>query len=549
MKRWFLALVTLVLLVSMTACTASKNNASGTQPSKSTGNNSSSNSGGSGSGKSGGNQTAGGSTSKKYTVSMIEGSWGNPLPSTKGPAVTEIDQKYNIDFKPQFVPMSDYSTNKLPVVIASGNIPDIIGMEGADANFFKWAQEGAFLPLNKYLKDGNYPGFKNIPQSVWNMVSQNGKIYAIPFYFPVKYGKKAFIRQDWLDNLGLKMPTNYQELVKVAEAFANEDPNGDHKKDTYGLGLAKPYYYGIWMGAYWNDNGWYSKNAQGQLIPTQISDAMKQEMSDLHTLYKDGAIDPDWATTSVGDERNAFYAGKIGIYYDQLYDHSSDNYKALLKANPNAKLAVMPPFKQPDGKQGYLGLSGTYQLVALNGKLKNNPDEIKRILQMYSDATTFIPVDQRGPNNKLFDWENGGVGKGYVMTNGVPTDVKNNQDLKPDNYLMDRGWAPNDEANEIYKSYADPGYAKFVKQGVDTLSKYKFYIDPTYQIYSPVRDKYQTDLTNYIDQQYTLLITGTKPMSDWNAVVQKYMDQGGKAMIDDVNKRLKAQGLKGQWIQ
>ncbi len=34
-----------------------------------------------------------------------------------------------------------------------------------------------------------------------------------------------WIRQDWLDNLGLEAPRTWDELVAVAEAFVKEDPD------------------------------------------------------------------------------------------------------------------------------------------------------------------------------------------------------------------------------------------------------------------------------------------------------------------------------------
>ena len=43
------------------------------------------------------------------------------------------------------------------------------------------------------------------------------------------------IRQDWLDNLGLKAPTNMDEFEAVIKAFTEDDPDGNGQKDTMGL--------------------------------------------------------------------------------------------------------------------------------------------------------------------------------------------------------------------------------------------------------------------------------------------------------------------------
>ncbi|MFZ7946194.1 extracellular solute-binding protein [Neobacillus sp. 19] len=205
---------------------------------------------------------------EKMAITWFDGTWENPVPEPGNEAAKALNKKFNIDFKPQYIPFDLYD-DKLTVKMASGDIPDVIGTEGADTNYIKWAKQGAFLPLNDYVK--KYENFKDIPQSVWDAVSLDGKIYGIPLFFPASGGKKPIIRQDWLDKLGLEMPTNYEELEKVAIAFAKEDPDGNGKDDTIGLGLAKGIVYDPAFGAYWG-NSWYHKNKDGQLIPGQISE-------------------------------------------------------------------------------------------------------------------------------------------------------------------------------------------------------------------------------------------------------------------------------------
>ena len=46
---------------------------------------------------------------------------------------------------------------------------------------------------------------------------------------------EMWIRQDWLDSLGLEAPRTWDELVKVAEAFVTQDPDGNGEDDTIGI--------------------------------------------------------------------------------------------------------------------------------------------------------------------------------------------------------------------------------------------------------------------------------------------------------------------------
>ena len=47
--------------------------------------------------------------------------------------------------------------------------------------------------------------------------------------------KGIFIRKDWLETVGMEMPTTWEDLYNVAHAFTYDDPDGNGVKDTYGL--------------------------------------------------------------------------------------------------------------------------------------------------------------------------------------------------------------------------------------------------------------------------------------------------------------------------
>jgi putative aldouronate transport system substrate-binding protein len=527
------AMIGAALIFSVIGCSTAKNSDTSTTPSAAKSTN----------GPAGETSSADASAQKKFTIKLINGSWADPLPSSSGEAVNMINDKFNIDLKPQFIPY-DELTNKLPVIMAAGDLPDMIGTETVDANFVKWAKQGAFLPLNDYID--KYPTLKAVPKSVWDAVTVDGKIYAIPQYFPVKYGKKPIIRKDWLDNLGLKMPTNYEELKQVAIAFTKNDPDKNGKNDTYGIGLAKLIVYGAPMGAGY-DNVWYYKNAQGQLIPGSLSNGFKQQISVLHDLYKAGAVNKDWAVTKIQDVRKDFFAGKFGIFYEQPYDISETRFKDLKKLQPSAELAVIPAFMQEDGQQGYPGLPGYYQLMSLNAKLKSEPDKINRILEMEDYFRTFIPPNERNSQNPDFDWQNGHVDNAYTMQNGVAVDKEGVSDLQPKSYIIDRGWATNDEANDPAAVLQDPFTKSFVQSAVELLKTSKFYIDPINRIHSEVLDAKGSELDKAVNDHQTKMIVGQEPISNWDQMVQEYMSKGGKEILDDVNKQLKDANVQGEW--
>lgn len=484
---------------------------------------------------------------KKLKITAFEGYWGKVQPSDS-PGVKAIDEKFNIDYKPEFVPM-EQAQQKIAVLMASGSQPDILGLEGVDSNFIKWAKQGAFLPLNDYID--KYPELKQIPKSIWDAVSVDGKIYGIPQYFHIKYMNSAIIRKDWLDKLGLQMPTNYDELLQVSKAFTDQDPDGNGKKDTYGFATSKGIDWNNRMGVYYDIGAWYHKNDQGQLIPGIISDdANLDRLKFMQEAYAAGAVPKDWPVMEYNDAKQIFWSGKAGIYYEGL-PGSATQWKLLSENAPDAEVVPLPPFQAPDGTQGQPGMSGYYTMKTLSAKLKDDPDKIDRILTMVDQFMKFTPFDQRNPQNADFDWKQGGVDKGYTYANGVAdlsTDTDAKQAARPTTFFTVQEWAPSDEALELDKGLPVPIEAAYAKAVVDLWSKPNFvYIDPFNSIHSDVFNEKFGALYDKMMDGETKIILGQEPLSYFDTLTADFLKNGGQAIIDDVNKQFEALGATGSW--
>ena len=68
------------------------------------------------------------------------------------------------------------------------------------------------------------------------ITNDDGEIMAIPAPNLTAGGvNEMWIRQDWLDALGLEAPRTWDELAQVANAFVTEDPDGNGEDDTIGI--------------------------------------------------------------------------------------------------------------------------------------------------------------------------------------------------------------------------------------------------------------------------------------------------------------------------
>ena len=132
---------------------------------------------------------------------------------------------------------TEYS-EAMNLLLAQGNLPDIVGGDRIKDAVNQYGPEGAFVPLNDLIEEHapNIKAFFDQNPDLRDAISSyDGNMYYVPYLPDGKYGRAYFIRQDWLDKLGLEQPQNVDELYEVLVAFRDQDPNGNGEKDEIPL--------------------------------------------------------------------------------------------------------------------------------------------------------------------------------------------------------------------------------------------------------------------------------------------------------------------------
>lgn len=155
-----------------------------------------------------------------------------PLPDPKDDVVHQyILENYNLDLNVTFNAECDDA--KTTAMIAAGDVPDFMQQywTAGSPTLIQLVDQEIVLPIDLEL----YPGMKNaIPAEGYNYLKRDDQIWGIaPPGDPNHY--TLWVRQDWLDKLGLEIPTTPDEVLEVAKAFTTQDPDGNGKADTYGL--------------------------------------------------------------------------------------------------------------------------------------------------------------------------------------------------------------------------------------------------------------------------------------------------------------------------
>lgn len=199
---------------------------------------------------------------------------------------------------------------KMLISFASGDYADVIElMPDFMQDYISLANEGAIIPLDKYINKSKV--FKQIDKNYLEALRYNGKIYGVPIN--TGGGCLPYVRQDWLDNLGMKLPTNWDEYYAMLKAFTFNDPDKNGKNDTFGItlpGLADSIYLQEFYQGAEHDFVWRN----GKLVDGFSEPIMKEALARLRQGYADKVIDQEIFTNKTSTCREKYYAGKCGVF-------------------------------------------------------------------------------------------------------------------------------------------------------------------------------------------------------------------------------------------
>ncbi|MGS2648898.1 extracellular solute-binding protein [Streptosporangium sp. LJ11] len=316
-----------------------------------------------------------------------------------------VGKKLNITW----VPDADYPS-KTNVTLASDKLPDLLVVNPKDAAFTKAAQAGAFWDLTDKIK--KYPNLPQDPRILAN-ASTNGKNYGVYRIRPL-LRSAILLRKDWLDKLGLKEPETTDDLYEIAKAFTEKDPDGNGKKDTYGLILPKwpapnfsassPYNaIDVWFGA---PNGHAVRD--GKLVPEFDAPEFWEAQKYIKKFIDEGLTNPDWATLDTAKWSDPFVQGKGGIIIDVNVraDQLFQLFKQADASDYQTKVAMAGNLKRPDGQKFSLPFTGYNDVIAISKQTIKTEAQLDDVLKMMDklaskEGATLLNNGIEGRNFKL----------------------------------------------------------------------------------------------------------------------------------------------------
>lgn len=269
---------------------------------------------------------------------------------------TDLEKACDCHIEWQEVTSTSWNQQK-NTTLASNDIADI-----SLAGLFYAGQENSypiFEDFSKHLDD--MPNVKKFleaePDAKLLVVNDvDGGIYSLPQdlgEWNDNSSQRMFINKQWLDTLGLKMPTSAEELLDVLRAFKTQDPNGNGKADEIPMDVRKlatdnfawwdmflmmnmtgiPTRLQGWPGP----QGIYVDN--GTVKDWVISDEFKKVVKFYNTAMKEGLLPTDalthddntYSTEREGDQETG--AATVGVSFEGTRywytDKLADQYTSL----------------------------------------------------------------------------------------------------------------------------------------------------------------------------------------------------------------------------
>ena len=274
-----------------------------------------------------------------------------------------LEEKFNVNFDV----VSGTTDETLTLMLASGDYPKLIYKSWYSMlEVVKYGELGVFIPLEDYIAEyapnvtatiEATPGLKTA------VFTPDGHIYMMPYWeecYHCTMSMKMWINTDWLEAVGMDMPTTTEEFEQVLIAFRDQDPNGNGIKDEIPL----TGYSSGWnnepsdflMNAFIYDTGAgsdyvYIDGDKVAFAPN--TPEWKAGLEYVKSLYDQGLYDPQaftqgeeqFKTLCNGEDElvGVYAAGHLGMGVDPW---GSD--EMLARAN---KYEPLPPLKGPAGVQ------------------------------------------------------------------------------------------------------------------------------------------------------------------------------------------------------
>lgn len=304
----------------------------------------------------------GGMTDGKVNLSIGIGTNAMVLDHNNNALTKWVEETCNVNLQfIEFAGGTDIATQVSTTIAARQELPDILfGLNLGSKMIRRYGEDGYFVDMKDYFADR-----ENKSKIFWDRMenelseedqemivdkmtdNETGAIYGFPKVETSLLDKIQFmpwINQTWLDNLGLEMPTNKDELRDVLRAFRDKDANGNGDPTDeiplfggHGTFCSNPIDWMLNFFVPYNASNMWLIGEDNKLVPVYTTDEYREGLKYINELYAEGLISPLMWTG--GGDMNALItpaAGTslCGVVLGHMTSHATMGNEVLYEYTP-----------------------------------------------------------------------------------------------------------------------------------------------------------------------------------------------------------------------
>jgi putative aldouronate transport system substrate-binding protein len=528
-KKWFAAPAAALLLAGMLTGCSGNSNTEGASPSASP--------------ASGGEAVA--TQSKEAVTLRVEVFDRGNAPAGAGPVTdnywTQWIQKNFGDpnnIKMEFVPVPrNQEVDKLNVLMATGDAPDLVFTYDMNT-IYNYVKDGGLTEVGPLIDEYGPNLKKFLGDDVLAYGVFDGKQYTIPAKRPLQYAHNSYIRKDWLDKLGMPVPTTTEQFYETMKAFKEKDP-GQVGKNLIaydfsamdGTTITSPT---LLINSFVKklteeENYTYSMTSS---VPEIAKPGFKEGVQFLNKMNAEGLINSDFALDKDGKQFESDVAnGYVGAF-SALAAHANlmapGKVFDTLKLNvPGAEYVSMDAFTDEEGRTPKF-IYDPIGIHILIPKTSKHGAEVVKYLDWMSQEDV------------LFTLQNGIEGEHYTLQDGYPVAITSDEAKKTfynnsDIAILSNGKNfGSEEKNIEATSLQTPDYKELSKQTILNALK-DGYTLPRFEHPIEAEIKYGDTLKSKATEGVVKSIVASpdKFSETYDSYVKEYLKIGGQQVQDE----------------
>ncbi|MCL2214731.1 MAG: extracellular solute-binding protein [Treponema sp.] len=456
--------------------------------------------------------------------------------------------KADLNLDVTFVPVGRWSeTTDIVNLMASASAPDLCYTynTGMITNF---KQQGGILDLAPYIEQylpdmkkllGADPALQGQDLIYRDKEPTTGRVYSVPSVVVNVAQRNLFIRKDWLDVLGLPIPTTTQQFYQALVAFR------DNASRLPGNVNGQVIPFGQDSDARWGFspiiNAYFSPANDREFWITYFNDrpiavpGFKEGLRLINRWFNEGLIYNDFPIMTVTDDFfNMLKTGRVGAYggnWDHPYRTDNAIQSDLQRNVPNAQFVPVDAIQAPNGVTRKL-ISDKPGLRIFVPAFSKNPIGALQYLNWLSkpENYNFLQIGTQGVNHELV----GGVPSAIARPAGDPWIMNSsaNIDMTIPMNGVELG-SPERNARVLALGYA--GTPADVIVNAYAISTRNGYAPVVYQATTTLDAQYDQVLKDKADALIAQVVRAPTAQFDstWDTLYRDYLQSGAQAVMDE----------------